>query len=186
MRPEPRNGPHRHAPAGATPSLWWRITPFRGFSTPWPTGIVAGPRLRFADDIDGDPRERGSDVRDPRGASRRAAGDAAASGEPCRGELGPAPAARDAASCHATRPIDRAFWVLVSRVWSRWADVLAIVRPETVIAWHRRGFARFWTWKSRRSGRPPLTAELVALIEQMTRENPLWSRRRCTANQSCV
>lgn len=76
------------------------------------------------------------------------------------------------------RPIDRAFWILLSRTWSRWADVLAIVRPETVTAWHRRGFARFWTWKSRRVGRPPLAAEIVLLIEQMARDNPLWSRRR--------
>jgi hypothetical protein len=52
-------------------------------------------------------------------------------------------------------PSDRAFWVLLSRLWSRWTDVLAIVQPATVIAWHRRGFARFWTWKSRRVGRPP-------------------------------
>jgi hypothetical protein len=76
------------------------------------------------------------------------------------------------------RPIDRAFWILMSRIWSRWADALAIVRPETVIAWHRRGFARFWTWKSRRLGRPPIAAEIVLLIERMARENPLWSRRR--------
>jgi hypothetical protein len=41
------------------------------------------------------------------------------------------------------RPIDRIFWVLLSRVWSRWADSLAIVKPATVIGWHRRGFARF-------------------------------------------
>jgi putative transposase len=74
--------------------------------------------------------------------------------------------------------IDRAFWILMSRTWSRWAEVLAIVRPETVLAWHRRGFAQFWTWKSRRAGRPPLAAEIVLLIEQMARENPLWSRRR--------
>jgi putative transposase len=76
------------------------------------------------------------------------------------------------------RPVDRAFWVLLSRVWSRWTDVLAIVRPATVIAWHRRGFARFWAWKSRRTGRPSLCDELVQLIEKMARENPLWSRRR--------
>jgi transposase InsO family protein len=75
-------------------------------------------------------------------------------------------------------PADRAFWVLLSRVWSRWIDVLAIVRPATVIAWHRRGFARFWTWKSRRLGRPPLSKDLVQLIEQIARDNPLWSRRR--------
>ena len=76
------------------------------------------------------------------------------------------------------RPIDRAFWVAVSRVWSRWADALAIVKPATVIGWHRRGFARFWAWKSKRVGRPPLAPEVVALIVQMARENPRWSRRR--------
>lgn len=76
------------------------------------------------------------------------------------------------------RPIDRAFWVVLSRAWARWRDVLAIVKPATVIAWHRRGFARFWAWKSRRIGRPPLADELVALIERMADENPTWSRRR--------
>ena len=76
------------------------------------------------------------------------------------------------------RPIDRAFWVIVSRMWSRWAECLAIVQPATVIGWHRRGFARWWAWKSRRVGRPPLARVLVSLIEQMTLENPLWSRRR--------
>jgi putative transposase len=76
------------------------------------------------------------------------------------------------------RPIDRAFWVIVSRLWSRWAECLAIVQAATVIGWHRRGFARWWAWKSRPVGRPPLAPELVSLIEQMTLENPLWSRRR--------
>jgi hypothetical protein len=42
------------------------------------------------------------------------------------------------------RPIDRAFWVVLRSVWSRWGEVLAIVQPATVIAWHRRGFQRFW------------------------------------------
>jgi putative transposase len=36
-------------------------------------------------------------------------------------------------------PIDRAFWILLSRIWPDWADVLALVKPETVIAWHREG-----------------------------------------------
>jgi len=85
--------------------------------------------------------------------------------------------------CRATprprlRPIDRAFWVIVSRLWSRWTDTLAIVRPATVIEWHRRGFALWWAWKSRPMGRPPLAPELVSLIERMAHENPLWSRRR--------
>ncbi|MGO8998840.1 MAG: helix-turn-helix domain-containing protein, partial [Polyangiaceae bacterium] len=75
-------------------------------------------------------------------------------------------------------PVDRAFWILLSRVWSRWTDVLAIVQPATVIGWHRRGFARFWAWKSRRPGRPPVAPEIVQLIEQMARDNPLWSRLR--------
>jgi putative transposase len=76
------------------------------------------------------------------------------------------------------RPIDRAFWIVVSRLRARWADALAIVKPATVIRWHRRGFARFWAWKSRRVGRPPLAPEVVPLIVQIARDNPLWSRRR--------
>jgi putative transposase len=76
------------------------------------------------------------------------------------------------------RSVDRAFWAVLSRVWSRWVDALIIVKPATVVSWHRRGFARFWAHKSRRVGRPPLDARVVALIEQMSTENPLWSRRR--------
>jgi hypothetical protein len=76
------------------------------------------------------------------------------------------------------RPLDQAFWIVLSRTWSRWRELLAIVKPATVIAWHRRGFARFWAKKSRPVGRPPLADEVVALIERMSRDNPLWSRRR--------
>jgi hypothetical protein len=75
-------------------------------------------------------------------------------------------------------PIDRAFWAILSQTWSRRADVLAIVKPATVIGWHRRGFARFWTMKSKHLGRPPIGAELIVLIERMAAENPLWSWRR--------
>jgi hypothetical protein len=46
-------------------------------------------------------------------------------------------------------PLDRALWIVLSRAWSRWAQSLAIAKPETVIRWHRRGFARFWAWKSK-------------------------------------
>jgi transposase InsO family protein len=81
-------------------------------------------------------------------------------------------------------PIDRAFWVALSRVWSRWQDVVAIVKPATVVAWHRRGFARFWTWKSRRPRRPPLAAEVIELIVRMAKENPTWSRQRIAAELS--
>lgn len=76
------------------------------------------------------------------------------------------------------RPVDRAFWVVLSRTWSRWAEALVIVKPETVIAWHRRGFVRFWARRSRCAGRPPLDPAIVELIVRMARENPTWSRRR--------
>ena len=42
------------------------------------------------------------------------------------------------------RPSDRVFWVALRRVWSRWAEVLAIVKPETVVRWHRAGYRLFW------------------------------------------
>jgi putative transposase len=53
-------------------------------------------------------------------------------------------------------PADRLFWVSLSRLWCDWSSALAIVRPETVVAWHRAGFRLFWTWKVRRGqpGRP--------------------------------
>ena len=76
------------------------------------------------------------------------------------------------------RPVDRAFWAALSQAWSRWAEALLIVTPATVVSWHRRGFARFWVHTPRRVGRPPLDAGIVALIERMSSENPLWSRRR--------
>src|SRR6516162_2458839 len=46
--------------------------------------------------------------------------------------------------------VDRLLWVWLSRVWSGWRPALTIVRPETVVAWHRAGFRLFWTWKVRR------------------------------------
>src|SRR6266851_7145503 len=46
--------------------------------------------------------------------------------------------------------LDRAFWVWLSRRWAGWREALHIVRPETVIRWHRKGFRSLWTWKSRR------------------------------------
>ena len=76
-------------------------------------------------------------------------------------------------------PVDRAFWVVLSRVWSRWAEALAIVKPETVLSWHRRGVARFWAWKSKRTGgRSPIKPETVESIVRMATDNPRWSRRR--------
>src|SRR6516164_6470248 len=75
---------------------------------------------------------------------------------------------------------DRLLWVWRSRVWSDWRSALAIVKPETVIAWHRVGFRLFWTWKVRRGqpGRPVVSHEIRALIRQMCRENPGWGAPR--------
>jgi hypothetical protein len=67
------------------------------------------------------------------------------------------------------RRTDRILWVLLSRLWSRWRESLAIVRPETVIRWHREGFRLYWRWKSRSSGpgRSTVAQEIRDLISQM-------------------
>jgi hypothetical protein len=59
-------------------------------------------------------------------------------------------------------PADRLLWVVLSRVWGDWRSALAIVQPETVIAWHRKGFRLFWAWKVRRGhpGRPAVSLEV--------------------------
>ena len=76
--------------------------------------------------------------------------------------------------------MDRLFWIVLSRVWPAWREALVIVKPETVIAWHRKGFRLFWTWKSRRGklGRQPVPREVRDLIRRMSRENPLWGAPR--------
>ena len=75
---------------------------------------------------------------------------------------------------------DRAFWVLLRRSWSGWRDALAIVRPETVVRWHRRGFRLYWRWKSspRRPGRPRVSVELRELVQRMGTENTGWGAPR--------
>jgi putative transposase len=75
---------------------------------------------------------------------------------------------------------DRVLWVCLSRLWNDWRSALAIVRPETVMAWHRAGFRLFWTWKVRHGqpGRPVLSRQVRDLIRQMCRENPGWGAPR--------
>jgi putative transposase len=63
--------------------------------------------------------------------------------------------------------------VILSRFFP-WASALAIVKPDTLVRWHRTGFRLFWRWKSRHAGRPPLPKNLRALIVMMARENPSW------------
>jgi len=75
---------------------------------------------------------------------------------------------------------DRLLWVWLSRIWSDWRSVLVIVRPDTVIAWHRKSFRLFWSWKVRRGqpGRPKIPREVRDLIHRMCRENPTWGAPR--------
>ena len=76
--------------------------------------------------------------------------------------------------------LDRVFWVWLSNRWPLWRESLHLVRPETVIRWHRRSFRAFWTWKSRRGrvGRPRVGAELADLVRTMALANPLLGAPR--------
>src|SRR3979411_368818 len=70
---------------------------------------------------------------------------------------------------------DRWFLIQLYRWFPSILQVLTIVRPETLVRWPRAGFRRCWRWKARRrGGRPPIEAELRALIRQMSTENLLW------------
>jgi transposase InsO family protein len=75
--------------------------------------------------------------------------------------------------------VDRVLWAWLSRRWHGWRAALHVVQPATVLAWHRRGFRLFWTWKSRhRTGRPGVPADVRALIREMSGANPLWGAPR--------
>jgi putative transposase len=76
--------------------------------------------------------------------------------------------------------LDRLLWVWLSNHWAGWREVLHLVRPETVIRWHRQGFRAFWTWKSRRgrTGRPSVGSELANLVRTMALANQLWGAPR--------
>jgi putative transposase len=77
---------------------------------------------------------------------------------------------------------DRFFWVNLSHLWKNWREVLIIVKPETVIKWHRQGFKLYWRWKSKAPvGRPKIDKEIRELIRKMSRENPLWGVPRIQA-----
>jgi putative transposase len=71
------------------------------------------------------------------------------------------------------RPIDRLFWVWLSRLWSGWQHALAFVQPRTVLAWQRQRFRDHWRRLSQRDkpGRPAIAPEVRALIQDMWRSN---------------
>ena len=74
---------------------------------------------------------------------------------------------------------DRWFFIQLYRWFPAILKVLTIIRPETVVRWHRAGFRCYWRWKSRpRGGRPQIDTELRVLIRRMSVENPLWGAPR--------
>jgi hypothetical protein len=76
---------------------------------------------------------------------------------------------------------DRFFCVTLSRFWKNWREVLIIVKPETVIRWHRQGFKLYWRWKSKAPvGRPEIDKEIRELIRKMSRENPVLRQNLVT------
>ncbi|MGA7250929.1 MAG: integrase core domain-containing protein [Pseudolabrys sp.] len=70
---------------------------------------------------------------------------------------------------------DRALFVWLYRGFPRILDAITILRPETIVRWHHKGFRAFWRWKSRPiGGRPQIDKEVRDLIRRMSFENPLW------------
>jgi len=74
----------------------------------------------------------------------------------------------------------RVFWIWLSRTWSGWREALIIVKPATVVGWHRKGFKLYWTKLSqhRVGGRPVVSLQVRILIRQMATTNPLWGAPR--------
>ena len=78
------------------------------------------------------------------------------------------------------RRSDRLFWVLLRRVWPKWSNPLLIVKPDTVVRWHRKGFRLYWRFRSRSKlvGRPVTGPEVRTALHTMASENPTWGALR--------
>jgi transposase InsO family protein len=81
------------------------------------------------------------------------------------------------------RPLQRCSLAVLSRLCA-WREAVIVVRPATIIRWHRAGFRLLWRWKSRRVGRPPLPESLRTLIAEMARDNPTWGEGRIAGELS--
>ena len=88
------------------------------------------------------------------------------------------------ASSATKRPVflghERGLLVLLARFVPLWRSALLLVKPETVLRWHREGFRLWWRWRSRcrRSHQPRLAPDVIALIRRMSMENRLWGAER--------
>lgn len=77
------------------------------------------------------------------------------------------------------RRYDRIFWARLSQQWARWRTACLLVKPATVIAWHRAGFRLYWEWKSKKgAGRRRIPVGTMAMIRRMATENPTWGAPR--------
>ncbi|HVC96798.1 MAG TPA: hypothetical protein VND64_24175, partial [Pirellulales bacterium] len=81
------------------------------------------------------------------------------------------------------KPQDRVFWTALSLLWGGWKSALLVVKPETVVRWHRKGFKLFWKIKSTvpARGRPTIADEVRVLIVKMSVENVTWGAPRIRA-----
>jgi putative transposase len=75
---------------------------------------------------------------------------------------------------------DRLFWVLLRQAWPKWSNPLLIVKPDTVVRWHRTGFRLYWRFRSRSRpvGRPVTGREVRTSLHTMAGENPTWGAPR--------
>ena len=77
---------------------------------------------------------------------------------------------------------DRMFWILMKRMLADWRDAVHFVKPDTVVAWHRKGFRYYWKRKSRaKPGRPPISMAVIYLIRRMSQENTTWGAPKIAA-----
>jgi len=75
-------------------------------------------------------------------------------------------------------PVDRFFWVILSKLWAPWRQVLKVFRPKTVTSWSRRLFCGYWSWISRsKGGRPAIDLATIQLIKQRWADNPTWGSK---------
>jgi putative transposase len=74
--------------------------------------------------------------------------------------------------------LDQLLWVWLYRIWPQIIDAMVLVKPATVVQWHRKGLRFYWRWRSRRPGRPKIGTEIRALIRRMSKDNPLWGAPR--------
>ncbi|MCP4976084.1 MAG: integrase, partial [Maribacter sp.] len=75
---------------------------------------------------------------------------------------------------------DRLFWIILYLFWNNWQESLIVLKPETVVGWHKKGFRLFWEWKgrSKSTGPPRINQEMTGVISSVTVAKPLWGGPR--------